>query len=80
MSHMIPERYTGPLVELAVAAIFILGLSLAVLGTATGWRWLSTSWSSACHRLLRTPSPPGFAGPWRLADRQPEAPCLHRRP
>ena len=78
---MTPDpRLDDRVIELAVAAVFVLGLSLAVLGAATGLRWLSGNWGPACHRLLRAPSVPGFAGPWRLTDRQPEESCLHRRP
>jgi hypothetical protein len=80
MSAMIQDRAVERFAELAVVACFVLGLSLAVLGAATGLRWISSNWNTACHRLLRRPSPPRFAPPWRLSDRQPEAPCLHRRP
>jgi hypothetical protein len=80
VSAMTPERSLDRVVELAFAACFVLGLSLAVLAASTGLRWLSANWSTACHRLLRAPSPPRFAAPWRLADHQPGAPCLRGRP
>ncbi len=80
MSAVAPDRAFERLAELAFAGCFILGLSLAVLGAATGMRWLSANWSTACHRLLHTPTPPNFAAPWRLTNLRLATPCLNRRP
>jgi len=62
--------------QLALVIFVVLGLSLASLAGATGVRWLSANWSAACHRLLRAPTSPSFAAPWRLTDFHPGTHCL----
>jgi hypothetical protein len=59
---------------LAMAALFVLALSLSIVAAATGWRRLSADWGTSCHRLLHVPALPGAPAPWRLTDR-PVTPC-----
>ena len=61
--------------DLAIVICLVLGLSLAIAGMEMALRWLSVRWDAACHQLLRAPTPPRFAGPWRVTIPAQERPC-----